>query len=162
MTPAEPDCEHITSLMTDAKAPPGAGIVVVSARKRMGRRPEGDGMSETARLGSGNARLEKAVEVGHRDSLVQPNVFVLQRRMKEIELRTQRIEEMLSAVFLTLEQIRQAVGVDRAPEGPGFRLPAARPQPRRVPMGAWWREPVRGLTPPGWAPPRSAARASRR
>ena len=51
--------------------------------------------------------LEKVAEVGHRESLVQPNVFVLQRRLKEIELRTQRIEETLSQIYLSIEDQSQ-------------------------------------------------------
>lgn len=92
---------------------------------------------DATRGGGDSTRVDKAAALGHRESLVQPNVFVLQRRLKEIEQRTQRMEEMLSAVFLTLEEVRQAVGAGQEPGGPGFRLP---PSPRLAPdrRYPWW------------------------
>ncbi len=89
----------------------------------------------------------KSRELRHTDSVpastLQPSFFAMQRRLKEMERRQQRAEEMLSAIFLTLEDIRDAVGATAAePQSAGFRLPDIRKQEkdRRFPMWlrAWY------------------------
>lgn len=92
----------------------------------------------------GKARLvdttrEKVRELGHRETLIQPNAFLLQKKLRELELRQQRSEEMLSAIFLAVEEIRDAVGAgDREPGGAGFRLPdpCLEAPPLAMP---WWK-----------------------
>lgn len=91
---------------------------------------------------------EKSREVAHRDTLIQPNTFMLQKRLRELELRQQRSEEMLSAIFLAVEEIRDAVGAgDREPGGVGFRLPDPR---RPAPSLAlpWWKRAFYGFFSP--------------
>jgi hypothetical protein len=78
-------------------------------------------------------------ELGHRDTLIQPNAFLIQKKLREMEQRQQRNEEMLSAIFLAVEEIREAVAMGAVqPQGAGFRLPNARSQlpSRSLP---WWK-----------------------
>lgn len=86
------------------------------------------------------ALAEKSRELAHREpTLSQPNWFQVNRRLKEIEAQQQRTEEMLSTMFLVLEDIRVAVGAtgEEPISGLGFRLPEARLEAPEVSM-PWW------------------------
>lgn len=83
----------------------------------------------------------KSRELAHREPVLsQPNWFQVNRRLKEIEAQQQRTEEMLSTIFLTLEDVRIAVGAtgEEPASGLGFRLPDARAQAPELAM-PWWR-----------------------
>lgn len=73
------------------------------------------------------------------EAIAPPGHFATTRRLKEIERRQQRAEEMLSAIFLALEEIRGAVGATgEEPGGVSFRLPPSRPATPPVTL-SWWR-----------------------
>ena len=90
----------------------------------------------------GPGLASKSRELAHREPILsQPNWFQVNRRLKEIEAQQLKTEEMLSTIFLTLEDIRVAVGAtgEEPVSGLGFRLPNKAAQAAELEL-PWWKK----------------------